>query len=320
MGDSDRPREQDRDPRARNDPAARETPGRRPGGAVATLCVASLAVVVWGLTPAATKFAVGEIDPLTVGVLRTVLAMAPGLPLALALRLPLPTGGNDWRLLGISAACGFVGFPLLFAIGVDLTTTAHAALIMAALPIFTGLFGAAAERRWPGRLWWYGAVLALLGEAVLVGARFGFAEPGASLEGDLLTLASCIVAAGGYVAGSRLSSSIGTWSTTFWGLSLGGLVLLPLLAVRFDATDWGAVTAVGWYAAGYLALFATILAYVCWYWALAQGGTARMGSIQFAQPVVALAAAVTVMGETMTAPLALATVAILAGIAIARRR
>ena len=51
--------------------------GESPGGAVATLCAASFAVVVWGLTPAATKLAVGEIDPLTVGILRTVLAMAP---------------------------------------------------------------------------------------------------------------------------------------------------------------------------------------------------------------------------------------------------
>lgn len=293
--------------------------GKSPGHAAATLAAASFTVVAWGLTPAATKLAVGEIDPLTVGILRTVLAMVPGLPLALALRLPLPTGGGDWRLLVISAACGFVGFPLLFGIGVNLTTTAHAALIMAALPIFTGLFGAVAERRWPGRLWLCGAALALAGEVVLVGARFGFEEPGTSLEGDFLTLASCILAAAGYVAGSRLSPRIGTWSTTFWGLSLGGMALLPLLAIRLGATDWDAVTVVGWNATGYLALFSTVLGYVCWYWALARGGTARIGSIQFAQPVVALAVAVTAMGETMTGPLALATVTILAGIAIAQR-
>lgn len=181
------------------------------------------------------------------------------------------------------------------------------------------MFGAVVERRWPGRLWWRGAALALAGEVVLVGARFGFEEPGASLEGDLLTLASCIAAAGGYVAGSRLSPRIGTWSTTFWGLSLGGLVLLPLLAIRLDATDWGTVTVVGWNAAGYLALFSTVLAYVGWYWALARGGAARIGSIQFAQPVVALAVAVTAMGETITVPLAFAAVIILAGVAIAQR-
>jgi hypothetical protein len=54
---------------------------------------------------------VNEIDALTVGILRTVLAMAPGLPLVLALRLPLPKAADDWRRLGLSAAGGFVAFP-----------------------------------------------------------------------------------------------------------------------------------------------------------------------------------------------------------------
>lgn len=289
------------------------------GSRVAILAAAGFAVLAWGLTPAATKLAVGEIDALSVGILRTVLAMAPGLPIAVALRLPLPTGGGAWRLLAMSSACGFVGYPLLFAIGVTHTTTGHAALIMAGLPLFTGLFGAGVERRWPGRQWWGGAALALVGEVVLVGARFGFEEPGASLEGDLLILVSCIVAAAGYVAGSRLSPRLGTWSTTFWGLSFGGIMLLPLLAVRLDATGWDAVTVIGWGATAYLALFASVLAYVCWYWALARGGTARVGSIQFAQPVVALVVAVTAMGEAMTAPLAVAAVTILAGVAMAQR-
>ena len=294
-------------------------PARHARLEAATVAAAGVAVLAWGLTPAVTKLAVAEIDPLTVGMLRTVVAMVPGLPLALALRLPLPARPGDWGLLAVSAACGFVGFPLLFGLGVNLTTTAHVALIMAALPILTGLFGALVAGRWPGPLWRLGAALALAGEVVLVGARFGFEEPGASLEGDLLTLAACTVAAVGYIAGSRLSPRIGTWATTFWGLSLGGVALLPLVALRLDATDWAAVGPVGWNAVAYLALFSTVVAYVCWYWALAMGGTARAGSIQFAQPVVALAAAVTAMGEAMTLPLALAAVAILAGIAIARR-
>ena len=98
-----------------------------------------------------------------------------------------------------------------------------------------------------------------------------------------------------------------------------GLVLLPVLGLRLGATDWAMVTAVGWGAAGYLALFSTVLAYVGWYWALARGGVARMGAIQYAQPVVGLALAVSVMGEAMTWPLALAAAAILVGTAVAQR-
>ena len=288
--------------------------------AAATYGAAAVASVLWGLTPAATKLAVGEIDPLTVGVLRTLLATCIVLPAGILLRLPLPRKSTEWRLLVYSSVGGFVAFPLLFGLGVASTTTAHAALILALLPVFTGLFGAIADRRPPGRNWWIGATVAMVGEVVLIGTRFGYDDPGVTLEGDLMCVLACIAASWGYVTGSRVEPSIGTWSTTIWGLSIGGVVLLPVLGFNLDATQWEAVTAVGWGSFAYLVIFPTVLAYVAWYWALARGGTERIGSTQFAQPVVALAAAVVVMGENFIPPLALAAVAILAGIVIAQRK
>ncbi|MGE5202783.1 MAG: EamA family transporter, partial [Acidobacteriota bacterium] len=68
-----------------------------------------------------------------------------------------------------------------------------------------------------------------------------------------------------------------------------------------------------------LALGSTILGYVCWYWALQRGGIARIGATQFAQPVIALLLAVTVLGEPLTLPLALAALLVVAGVAIAQR-
>ena len=54
------------------------------------LALALAIVVVWGATPVLTKLAAAEIEPLTVAVLRTVLGGVVAVPLALALRLPLP--------------------------------------------------------------------------------------------------------------------------------------------------------------------------------------------------------------------------------------
>ncbi len=295
---------------------------RRAAGAApppAAFLGAGFAILVWGITPAITKLAVEAIDPLTVGLLRTVLAALPSLPVALALRLRLPADAAGWGFLAVSSIGGFIGFPLLFSLGVARTTTAHAALIIAIMPALTGLFGAVVERVWPGRRWWRGIALALGGEVLLIGARFGFEEPGATLAGDLLCLGAALVASAGYVAGSRLAPRIGSWSTTLWGLSLGGLVQLPVLILVLDQTAWRMAGGVGFAAVGYLALFSTVLAYVAWYWALAVGGTARIGSVQFAQPVIAVVVAVTLLGEALTPPLTAATVAVLAGIAIAQR-
>jgi drug/metabolite transporter (DMT)-like permease len=211
-------------------------------------------------------------------------------------------------------------FPVLFALGVRRTSASHAALVFAVLPLFTGLIAAGVERRAPRRAWWLGAGLAFAGEVALVAFRSPVSEAGASLGGDLLVLLACIAAAAGYVAGARLSRTITTWATTFWGIGLGGLILLPLAALRLGPQAWSGAGTLGWSAVVYLALGATITGYVCWYWALQRGGIARIGASQFAQPVIALGFAVTVLREPLTTPLLLAALLIVAGVALAQRR
>lgn len=277
------------------------------------------AVLIWGATPVATKLAVGEFDPVTAGILRTMLAATVVLPLAMARRMPLPATGRHWGLLALSATGGFLAFTLLFSLGVKHTSAGHAALINAGIPIFTGLFGAVAERRVPGPLWILGVAIAFAGEGVLIGFRGGAGSGEATVAGDLLCLASSAAAGLGYVSGSRLSMRIGTLSTTFWGIGIAGLVQVPLLAAVWGATDWPTVTAVGWSAVLYLAFGSTVLGYIGWYWALAAGGVVRIAPVQFAQLVVSLFLAVTILDEVLTMPLILGSMAVLGGIAMARR-
>lgn len=294
---------------------------RPPAGArlAAAYGAAGFSILIWGSTPAATWVAAAEIDPLTTGVLRTVLAAVVALPAALVWRLPWPENGNDWLLLLTSAAAGFIVFPLLFNVAVPMTSTSHAALVIASAPVFTGSFGALWERRMPSRRWWAGVALALAGEALLIGSRSGVEDRPASLLGDLMCLVAIAAAAGGYVTGSRLTARIGTWSTTFLAIAIAGIIQLPLLAVVASRTEWAAVSAFGWSATVYLAAGSTILGYVGWYWALNLGGVVRMAPLQFAQPLVALVLGALAFAEAMTLTVLASAAAIVGGIAIARK-
>jgi len=118
----------------------------------AVVVLAAVALTVWGATPLVTKVAVGTVDGVTVGLLRPVLSALLSIPLALAMRLRLPWRGRDGVLLALSALGGFVIFPVLYSEGVERTSAAHAALIIAAAPVFTGLVVAAVERRVPRRV------------------------------------------------------------------------------------------------------------------------------------------------------------------------
>lgn len=279
---------------------------------------ALLAVVIWGASPVAAKIAVLELPPLAVAALRTVLGGLAALPVAALMRVPLPASRNDKLLLALSGFCGFVAFPVLFTIGVALTSANHASMILAGLPIFTGGIAMVWDGRLPRGLWWLGCAVALAGEMVLIAGQGGGGSGSASLEGDILVLVSNFFASLGYVAGGRLQrSGYPSSGTTFYGAALCALCLLPVVPFLVADIDTAQVSLDAWLAVAYLAIGVTIIGYMLWYWALGKGGIARMGLFQFLQPVSGVALAWLLLDERISISFAAASALILSGVWIA---
>ncbi len=282
--------------------------------------VAAFTVIIWGASPFVTKIGTNSADPLLVGFLRTVLAASISVPLILAGRIVWPRTRAQWGWLLGSATSGFCVFPVMYTIGIGFSTAAHGALILSGLPVMTGLIAALLERRLPSRHWWAGCALAILGLGVLVGDRSGFEGGSDPLLGDLLMVAACTICAFGYVAGARLSSSIGSWSATMWGITLGAAVALPGALALGGISAITAIGLAGWLAIAYLAFVVAIIGYAAWYWALDKGGVERVAPAQFFQPVVGVGLAVAFLGESLSWTGLAAALVILAGVWIARRR
>lgn len=281
---------------------------------------AAVCITIWGGTPVATKIAVAEMDPVLVGMLRTVVALPLVAALLAVRRPPAPRGGHQWVSVMVVGFGSFIAFPVLFSMGQIRTSAAHGGLILAMLPVFTGIFAAMAERRFPSRLWVLGAAVAVAGEAALITARGTFdGGTEASLVGDLLVLASAMSAPVGYVTGARLARAIGTAAVTYWSIAVAGLVLLPFAGVMALELDWGAVSPEAWAGVVYLAVGATVVCYLLWYWALNVGGVARVSTMQFVQPVVSVVLAVLMLGEALTGPLVASAAVIVLGVALCQR-
>jgi drug/metabolite transporter (DMT)-like permease len=275
-----------------------ETTERQPDHLALPVTVALVVMVVWGGTAVFTKIATGQMDPLLVGILRTVLGACLALPLALVTRQRLPKGAHDRRLLAFSGFAAFIAFPLVFVYGQDMTTAVHGALIFATLPVLTSLFGTIVERRRVSAAWIAGCVIAVAGTAVVILWRGSGASDESSVVGDLLVLAASVVCAMGYVVGARLSQrGYLAVPTTLWGISFSAVVLLPLLGWSLasggvpeaDAAAWGSILA--------LATLVSVLGYIGWYWALAKGGISRIASTQFTEPLFGVALAALLLGE-----------------------
>lgn len=292
------------------------------GGAATflTLAAAWLTITLFALTPITTRLATAEIDGIAVGVFRTVGAAAFAIPILALFRLAPPRSRAGWRLLTVSMVGGFIGFPLLFSAGTQLTSGCHAALIMASIPLFTGLIGTAVERRVPRPLWLAGVAIALIGEVALIASTTGWAGSGAqgSLFGDLLVLAACLAVASGFVAGARLTAQIGAWAATFWAIALAGIALAPIAAVEAHGMAWTHLSPLSWMALLHLALGAGVVGFAAWFFALARGGIARIAVLQFFQPLISLALAVVLLAEHLTAVMTVAAVVVLTGVLIAR--
>lgn len=284
------------------------------GHGLAPLIVGLAVMVVWGGTPLFSKIAAEQIDPLLVGILRTVLAGALALPLALVMRHPLPADPRGRQLLAFSGFAAFVAFPLSYTIGQYETSALHGALILATLPVFTSLFGTLAERRRVSRTWLAGCAIALASEAVVIVWRTGAGTAGTSLKGDIIVLSSSAVCAMGYVAGARLSQrGYPALPTTLWGVSFSAVLLLPLMVWSLARTGVPSASAGAWASIGVLAVLTSVLGYVAWYWALAKGGISKMASVQFTQPLFGIALAAVVLGERPAPVVAIAGVGVLAG-------
>lgn len=277
------------------------------------------AVFGYGASSFLTKIAVTGADGLAVGMLRAIVAMPVALVLIALFRLRVPWRGRNGLLLVISGVGGLALFPILFSLGLRLTTAGHATVASACGAVIAGIIMALVERRWPSWPWWAGIIIGLSGAVLLIWEAIGLGIEGVSWQGDLLAFAGMVVGVSGYVAGARLARSAGSVAVTMWSTVVAGALLVPALAIHADTAMLAAIPAESWMATATLAWGVTIGAYVLWTRALSEGGIARIGALQLLQPVFGILLAVALLGEPLTPLLVASAVIAIIGVALVQR-
>ncbi|MBS27705.1 MAG: hypothetical protein CL566_02095 [Alphaproteobacteria bacterium] len=281
---------------------------------------AVFAILIWGGSPMVTKVGTRSVDGFSLALMRTVGAVPFALVLIVVMRLALPWRGRDLiDLIGL-AVTGLIGFPMLFTLGVSLTTAGHAAVAQASTPIFAGLLEAAVNRRWPALRWWLGISIGFAGAVILIAEAVGIDGSSATWQGDLLVIGGAFSASVSFLFGARLIPRFGAPAATLWSVVVAGIILLPVLLLQVTRQELAEITPVGWAVLLYLAAGASILAYVTWFYAISRGGIGRMSVWHFALPVVGVFLAAAVIDEPLTPLLTAATVVILIGVGLVQRR
>jgi drug/metabolite transporter (DMT)-like permease len=281
--------------------------------------IALIAVFIYGATPVFTKLATATADGITVGALRAMVAAPVAILVILLGRYRIPLTRNAITLVIISGLGGLVLFPVIFSLGVQHTTAGHAAAGMAFGALMAGIISASIDRRIPGWPWWIGIATGTFGAILLIWEAVGVEVEGVTWQGDALVFLGMFLGVVGYVAGARLTRQIGSVTVTMWSIVVAAAVLLPVVVLHsgsealmvIDRDGWLSILALGW--------GSTIVAYLFWNRALADGGVAKIGTFQLLQPPLGMALAPVLLGEPITLPLLIATAIILLGVVMVQR-
>lgn len=255
----------------------------------------------WGGSWTAGKLAVASVPPIELGTMR--FALAGLIMLAIARATGASLGLARWKLLLVASIFGIFGYNALVFVGLTLAPASDGALIVPTLnPVLTVFFATfLGERLTRNKL--AGVACATVGATVVIAsAQTGAALSSQRLVGDLLMLggAACwsVYATLGTIT-TRSGSPLGVTAVA----SLAGAAMLfPFGFLEHGYQDVPSWPQSAWLDVAYLAVFATIVGFVLFYYAVRRFGAGLASMVSYLVPVVALVLAVFLLNERPTAP------------------
>lgn len=273
----------------------------------------ALGVLIFSGSLPATRIAVMDFDPVFLTGARAVLAAVLAASLLVFGHSKRPSK-NDLIPLIIVALCCVVAFPLLTAMALQHTSSAHAMVFIGALPLATAVFAVFRGSEKPRRPFW---IFSVLGCGLVAG--YALSQEGHTLlEGDVLMLAAVTLCGLGYAEGARLTHRLGGTQVISWALLLSLPVMLPV-SCWMAPVSFSEIGLSAWLGLAYVSMFSMLIGFVFWYRGLAQGGVAAVSQLQLLQPFLGLVFAAFLLHENVTSIMLLTAIAVIGCVGGARK-
>lgn len=280
-----------------------------------------LVVLLWAFNLTVVKVALREMEPLAFNMVRFACAGILLLALTLALEGSIRVRREDWLRIALLGAVGHTLYQIAFVHGLALTTASSTALIFGTTPVVVAILSRIAGHERVGLASAAGAALAFYG-VYLIAARGGgeppSANPGAKVVGDLLVMGAVLCWSFYTVMSRDLLERYSPLRITTVTLLIGAALMAPAAAPELARQRWGSIGWLTWAGLGYSFVFALALSYVLWYRSVQRVGNLRTAVYSNLVPVFGTAFGIALLGERITAGLAVGAACILAGIVLTR--
>lgn len=261
------------------------------------------------------------VPPTALSFWRWAFAFLLVLPLALPhLRRDWPSLLRRWRTVVVLGVLGIGAFNTLLYAGLQSTTALNSLLLQSAQPGLILLFGAVLFRDRTGPAQVGGALLALAGALIIVTKGRVEVLAGLQLNGGDLLIVLAVVLWALYSVLLRRRPQAHPLSFLAGTLAVGVCAITPLYLAEIASGRMIEPRAESWLAIGYVSIFPSVLAYLCFNRGVELIGSAATGQYLNIMPVLGAGLAVLFLGESLR-PFHLAgALLIAAGILLAARR
>ncbi len=277
------------------------------------------AALFWSTSFVATKIALGSFPPITLGAIRLTLAtLLLGLIVLLRKEFVLPPVKDLWRL----AAGGLLGISIYFTLenmGLNLASAADGALLVASFPVITMLLEAVIFRL---RLSWLrlsGALLAIVGVCLIVGADmevFGYRR----FIGDILFLLTGISWAFYNFVTRTVVAKYPLMTTNFIQTLVGTVTLYPFTLLESSHWQWSQVTLSAELSILYLGIFCSVVALLLYTYGLRRLDSGSAVSLLNLVPVFGVVFSMLVLSERVVLLQIAGGLIVIAGVSLSVNR
>lgn len=277
---------------------------------------AAAAALSAGTAVVATRFVIGETDPISLVFYRylvSVICFAPFLP---ALWPKGRIGAAEYAKVAMFGILFFVLFPWAFNASLQHVPAARGAVGLATIPIQTLLVAAAFGRERMSASKVAGVLLAFAGILVAFSAAAFGQDDAAYFHGDSLMLLGVLCAALYSVFSRPTLMRHGPLFVTALGMAFAVVTLMPVIVITSGGVTLPAFTLKGWMAVVFLGTVAGTLQFSLFMWALRWLPPTTTVLYLTLNPITAMVLGVILLREKLTFELMAGMALVLVGITV----
>jgi drug/metabolite transporter (DMT)-like permease len=277
-----------------------------------------LAVVFWGTSFVATKTVLLEIKPVTVIVLRLILASTLLTIIALSTKrnFSINLKSHGWIFILAMIATFHLWIQVT---GLQYTTASNTGWIIGTAPIFMAILGLIFFKEKVTILQLAGILIAMFGLLLLIGKGNILNIDLIENKGDMLVLGSAFTWGVYSMVNKKISLSYSPLMTILYLFLMMLIIIIPFNLSSETLNSVINLSLIGWISILFLGLFCSGIAYVIWARALRDMESAKVGAFLYFEPFVTVLAAWFFLNEVITLIMILSGLLITVGVFIVNK-